>query len=63
MDSRFPVNNGNMLLCWSFTALRYFLRSFGAWSVNLSTLFLGKPPVVYQYLVPILLPVADNCPS
>ena len=36
------------------------LRSFPVRSVNLSTLFLDKP---YQYLVHILSPVTDNCPS
>ena len=40
-------------------------RSFRVLSVNLSILFLGKPPrqLNYQYLVHILLPVTDNCPS
>ena len=39
-------------------------RSFRAQSVNLATLFLGKPPrQFYQYLVHILSPVTDNCSS
>ena len=39
-------------------------RSFRARSVNLATLFLGKPPrQFYQYLVHILSPVTDNCYS
>ena len=40
-------------------------RSYWAQSVNLSTLFLDKPPsqFVNQNLVHILSPVTDNCPS
>ena len=35
-----------------------------AWWVNLSTVFLGKPPkAVYQHLVHILSPVTLDCPS
>ena len=35
------------------------------WSVNLTTLFLGRlrPKRFNQYLVHILLPVTDNCPT
>ena len=38
-------------------------RSFRARSVSLSTLFLGKVVYQYMYLVNILSPVTDNCPS
>ena len=39
-------------------------RSFRVRSVNLSTLFLGKPPRQFiSTLVHILSPVTDNCPS
>ena len=48
--------------CWLYLVFyghSTHFRSFRARSVNLAILFLGK----YQYLVSILSPVTDNCPS
>ena len=36
-------------LSWCFTALRHLIRSFRAQSVNLSTLFLGKPMICIRH--------------
>ena len=65
--------NSTFLLTFEKFGLVWFLfygpsthfRSFRARSVNLATLFLGKPPrqFTYQYLVQILSPVTDNCSS
>ena len=41
------------------------IRSSQMWSVILSTLFLGRLPkrLTSKYLLPILLPVTDSCPT
>ena len=48
-----------LLLCWCFMALRHFSGHFGRGQLTNPHCSLS----IYQYLVHILSPVTDNCPS